>query len=86
MVVALGVALATQGVGGSLFSSLVSNATGGSMVATATGMSMASAAFTGICTQAATSFLSHGDILQTGKDLFSSQGLRSLGTAVATNR
>ncbi|MGV8948687.1 MAG: DUF637 domain-containing protein [Candidatus Paracaedibacter sp.] len=84
VVVALAITIATQGTGASLFSSVVTSMTGGSMIATATGMSMASAAFTAVCTQAATSFLCHGDLAQTGKDLLSSQGIRALGTAVAT--
>ncbi len=83
VVVALGMTIATQGIGGSLFSSAITNLTGGSMVATSTGMSMASAAFSAVCTQATTS-LRHGDIIKTGQDLFSNQGLRSLGTDVAT--
>jgi hypothetical protein len=84
VVVALAITIATQGAGGKMFAAAVSNMTGGTMVATGTGMSMASAAFTTVCTQAATSFLSHGDLARTGKELFSSQGIRALGTAIAT--
>jgi hypothetical protein len=84
VVAALAISIATQGVGGSLFSSLVSTATGGTMVATGTGMAIASAAFTSACTQLGTSVLRDGDPLNALKSLCSGQGLRSLGASVAT--
>ena len=76
IVVALAVSIATYGTGTTLGSALCGVSTiGAEMVATG---------FASICSQAATSFLRHGDIIQTGRDVFSGQGLRSLGTAMAT--
>ncbi len=99
VVVALAIAIATQGMGAALLNGISSSlfgtvnvaatATAAATVApaislTATGAVMASAAFTSACTQLATSILRDGDPLNAVKSLCSGQGLRSLGTSVAT--
>ena len=84
IVVALGISLATYGTGGSLFATAVTNMTGGTMIATGTGMAMASAGFTTLCSQAATSFLRTGDPIATARELYSDRSLKSLGISIAS--
>ena len=84
VVVALGIAIATQGTGGALFNSIVTGMTNGAMVASGTGMVMASAGFTSLATQWGTSFLRDADPLKATSSLFTPQSLQSLGTSLIT--
>jgi hypothetical protein len=73
-VIALAIAIATQGTGASLISGLTTNATMGAM---------ASAGFTSMVSQASISLINNqGDLGKTFKELGSSQSIRSLTTSV----
>jgi len=75
-VIALAIAIATQGTGASLVSGLTANATIGAM---------SSAGFTSLVTQASISLINNqGDISKVLKDLGSQENLKSLATSVAS--
>jgi hypothetical protein len=76
IVAAFGVALATYGTGGELLA-LISSSVAAECTA------MASAAFTGICSMATTSFLRKGDPIATFKELFSKENLITLAINTA---
>jgi hypothetical protein len=85
VVVALGVALATQGAGVNLLSPMLNSitATTGMQLSTA-GIAAVNAGFSAICSQFVTSVATNGDLVQGVKNTISPQGLKSIGISMAS--
>lgn len=83
VVVALAVALATQGVGVKFLAPMLNGITAASgMQLSAMGVAMVNAGFTTVCSSALTSGLQTGDLAQVGKNLTSPEGVRALGISM----
>jgi hypothetical protein len=85
VVVALGVAIATQGAGVKLLTPMLNSITATTgLQLSAAGIAAVNAGFSALCSQFVTSVATNGDLVQGVKNTISPQGLKSIGISMAS--